>query len=327
MHFLHANVPQIMDKQSLEDLLALISVRNLSLAARQRHVSQSAYSRRLQAIEQRHDIVLFDRSHRPARPSPLLDAMRGDIELALSTLKRMEKMLSGSNLLDEQLTIVALHSLSAGALPLALKKLGAALNNHPVRMRSANRDGCFQMLMTGEVTLMISYDTELNTLRAPPHLVSTSKLCTDPFIPVCSPSIHENLPRLFEEGTPIPLLAYPSEVFLGRILSDDILPRSAVYFYPRLTAGMTSVLLTAAINELGVAWLPASTAGEAVRSGQLVKIVAPAFPTLELTVSMLRLRTPEMHRFDELHAALGVEIASAVGEMQRSCPTGQFATQ
>ncbi|MGQ7843804.1 hypothetical protein ACUNV4_04970 [Granulosicoccus sp. 3-233] len=51
--------------------------------------------------------------------------------------------------------------------------------------------------------------------------------------------------------------------------------------------------------------------------------MAKAFPTLELTISMLRLRTPEMHRFDELHAALGVEIASAVGEMQSSNSAAQ----
>lgn len=305
-----------MDRQSLEDLLALIHVRNLSLAARQRNVSQSAYSRRLQAIELRHGITLFDRSRRPARPSPLLDAMQGDIELALSTLKRMEKLLSVSSSVEEQLTIVGMHSLSAGALPLALKRLGPILDNHPVRMRSANRDGCFRLLMTGEVGLMVSYETDARVLRAPPHLVSTKKLCSDLFVPVCNQDIHASLPSHIKAGRAIPLLAYPAEVFLGRILSEDILPRSALSFSARLTAGMTSVLLAAAIDGLGVAWLPASTAGDAIQSGRLIRIDEPAFPTLDLTVSMLRLRTPEMHQLDELHAALGMEIAKAVGELQ-----------
>lgn len=301
-----------MDRQALEDLLALINVKNLTLAARQRNVSQSAYSRRLQAIEHRHGIVLFDRSRRPARPSHRLDAMRVDIELALSTLKRMEKLLSGTRPVEPQLTIAGMHSLSAGVLPVALEQMGDALKNRPVRMRSANRDGCFQMLMTGEVTLMVGYETETNKLRAPPHLVSTQQLCSDPFIPVCSPDIHKRLPELFAEGTEIPLLAYPREVFLGKILSEEIVPRSAVYFYPRLTAGMTNVLLTAAIKGLGVAWLPRSTAADAIRSGLLSWIDAPAFPVLELTVSLLRLRTPEMHQSDDLHAALGREIAKAI---------------
>ncbi|MGQ7843132.1 LysR substrate-binding domain-containing protein [Granulosicoccus sp. 3-233] len=307
-----------MDQQTLKDLLALINVRNLTLAAEQRNVSQSAYSRRLQAIELRHGITLFDRSRRPARPSPMLDAMRGDIELALSTLQRMEKRLSDSHTIEEHLTIVGMHSLSAGVLPIAMKRLGTLLDNHPVRMRSANRDGCFQLLMTGEVALMISYETDARALRAPPHLVTTKRLCQDPFVPVCNPVIHGSLSKLVSKSSPIPLLAYPTEVFLGRILSDDILPRSALAFSARLTAGMTSVLLGAAINGLGVAWLPASTAGEAIRSGRLIRIHDPAFPTLQLTVSMLWLRTPEMHRYDELHEALGGEIARAVGELHEA---------
>lgn len=305
-----------MDRQSLEDLLALINLRNLSLAARQRNVSQSAFSRRLQAIEQRHGIVLFDRSRRPARPSPRLDAMQDDIEQALSTLKRMETMLSGNSTVEAQLTIVGMHSLTAAALPLALKKLGSTLDNHPVRMRSANWDGCFQMLMTGEVTLMVSYETDTKPLRGPPHLVARNTLCTDRFIPVCSPQVHRRLPAMFESGTAIPLLSYPTDVFLGRVLSEDVLPRSAIYFSRCLTAGMTSVLLEAAINGLGVAWLPASTAGTVMKSGRLIYIDSPAFPTLQLTVSLLRLRTPEMHQFDELHGALGREIANAIRELQ-----------
>jgi DNA-binding transcriptional LysR family regulator len=49
------------NQQALEDLLALIKLRNVSRAARIRNISQSAYSLRLQAIEARHGANLVDR--------------------------------------------------------------------------------------------------------------------------------------------------------------------------------------------------------------------------------------------------------------------------
>lgn len=305
-----------MNQQTLEDLLALINVRSVSLAARQRHVSQSAYSRRLQAIEQQHGITLFDRSRRPARPSPVLDAMRADIELALSTLKRVDKLLSSDLAIEGNLSIAAMHSLSAGALPVALKSIAALLARHPVRLRSANRDGCFQFLMTGEVSLMLSYETDAMPLRAPPHLVTTTRLCSDPFIPVCCPEL---LPVLLDnrcQAEPVPLLTYPADVFLGAILSNDILPRCSRSFSLQLTAGMTNVLLSAALNGMGMAWLPASTVGEAVNSGSLHRVIDPAFPEVDLQVSMLSLRTPEIRELDTLVVSLGDAITQAVTRLR-----------
>lgn len=305
-----------MDQQALEDLLALISLRSVTLAARQRNVSQSAYSRRLQAIEQRNGITLFDRTRRPARPLPALDAMRIDIEAALGTLKRLDARLSTSGSMEGSLSIAAMHSLSMGALPIALKQIAAQLHHRPVRLRSANRDGCFQMLMTGEVSLMVSYETEAMALNAPAHLVRTTRLCVDRLLPVCSPAL---LPQLRKSGTTfdtVPLLTYPAEVFLGRVLSSELLPQSRRTFRPVLTAGMTSVLLSAAVQGLGMAWLPASVAADAIGSGALVEIGELGFSALDMGVSMLRLRTPDSQALDALYDALGACIASAVEDLR-----------
>jgi DNA-binding transcriptional LysR family regulator len=310
-----------MDQQSLQDLLALIDVRNVSLAARQQNVSQSAYSRRLQSIEQRYGITLFDRSRRPARPSPMLDAMRTDIEAALNTLKRMEKRLSSGIPVEGSLTIAAMHSLSTGVLPVALKHLAPELRHRGVRLRSANRDGCFQLLMTGEVSLMVSYETDALPLNAPPHLVATTQLCRDPFIPVCSPHIAADLQGDTTGAVagqhPIPLLAYPPEVFLGRVMNHEILARSERAFTHQLTAGMTSVLHSAAIAGIGLAWLPASITGDAIASGRLVQIEARGCPTLDLNVSMLRLRTPGTPELNALCESLGVAISRTFRNLQQ----------
>lgn len=61
MQFVHDG---LMDQRTIEDLLALIAAGNVTRAARLRHVSQSAYSRRLRAIEESLGVALFDRSSR-----------------------------------------------------------------------------------------------------------------------------------------------------------------------------------------------------------------------------------------------------------------------
>lgn len=49
----------------LQDFLALVRTRNFSRAATERHVTQSAFSRRIQALEDWAGVPLFDRSAHP----------------------------------------------------------------------------------------------------------------------------------------------------------------------------------------------------------------------------------------------------------------------
>ena len=98
-----------MDQQSLEDLLALIELRNITLAAQRRNVSQSAFSRRLKAIEDRYETELVDRSGRPAVPTQALNAMQEEIEFALISLKRVSNSFSRSVDMDPAVSIAAVH--------------------------------------------------------------------------------------------------------------------------------------------------------------------------------------------------------------------------
>ena len=49
----------------LDDILAIASTGSFSGAAERRHLTQSAFSRRIQQIEQHIGVELFDRSQKP----------------------------------------------------------------------------------------------------------------------------------------------------------------------------------------------------------------------------------------------------------------------
>ena len=58
--------------------------------------------------------------------------------------------------------------------------------------------------------------------------------------------------------------------------------------------------------------VPASTVGEVVNSGSLHRVVDPAFPEVDLQISMLSLRTPEIREPGTLVVSLGDAITHAV---------------
>ena len=131
-----------MDVKSLEDLWALIEVRNVTLAARRRHISQSAYSRRLQAIEAYYGVQLVDRSGRPARPTAALDSMRSEIERSLGDLRRLQLGFTHGAASERYVGIAAVHALACGLLPAALSRASQHSPDHHIHLRAANQDVC-----------------------------------------------------------------------------------------------------------------------------------------------------------------------------------------
>lgn len=300
-----------MDQQSLEDLLAFIEMRNISLAARRRNISQPAYSRRLKAIEDAHSVSLVDRSGRPSVPTRALQAMQEEIELALNSLKRVSKSLT-RNENNRTISIAAVHSLSAGSLPIAISKIEKQLAHLRIRIHSANRDICFRLLMTEEVSVMLAYETIDQQLQAPKDLVEKTIITSDQLVPVCTPGLFPQLQDIISRKELIPLITYPADIFLGRVMYNDVLARSPHAFSQKLVAGMSSVGLLSARAGLGVAWLPASIIKDDLSSKKLQIIEVDGFPTAELTISMLQLRTKRMLRLNSLWSTLVDAISSTV---------------
>lgn len=306
-----------MNQRSLEDLIALIEARNMTLAARRRNISQSAYSRRLQAIEARHVMPLVDRSKRPAVPTVRLDAMRTELEAALSALKELDNHLArGASDVNRILSIAAVHTLSSGPLPIAISKIREHLTRHHIRLRSANQDVCFQLLMTEEVSMMLAYETVGKPLQAPPDLAIKTTIVKEQMVPVCAPELLPLVKSIAPGEGLIPLIAYPATVFLGQVLRDDVLAGSPHYFSPRLVAGMTGTIIASTRAGIGVGWLPVSAIRKDLAAGSLVMIDRADFPKADLTISMLQLKTRSIQEFNFIWNALGAALSETIMDTQ-----------
>lgn len=283
-----------MNQLALEDLLAFIELRNITKAARRRNVSQPAYSRRLQAIEVFHGIKLVDRRVRPAIPTTALTDMRDEIKLVLSSLRRLSENLTHHKVDVHNISIATVQTLAATIVPTAISRVASKLSGWKVRLKSANHDVCFQMLMTEDVTIMLAYETEKLPLHVPTDLVEKSVIGSDKIVAICRPEQFEKFGNSIPGSGSIPLVAHPRNIFLGQILFDDILSRSSHHFSEVVTADLSSAVLASVHAGSGVAWLPYSFIKDELDRGDLTMLNNPLFPQVDINIVMLTLKTRDI---------------------------------
>ena len=306
-----------MDRDSLLDLLALIRAESVTLAAQSRNSSQSAYSRRLQAIEHQMKSDLVDRTRRPSGPTERLKQLEPDIKAALAGLERLVDGFSMRS--TEPLHLAALHSISANLLPRALTGLGPVLETRDLRLRASNQESCFQMLMTEEVMVIFVYQTPTSRLSPPRDLVHQQVVGHEAFIPVAAPGLLDSLRDRAARGAPLPLISYPGSSFFGELLQMVLLPQMSQGVTLRIVTALTQTISKCIQCGLGMGWLPRNSAEEAIASGALVEISDLGFPSTTIELTMMRLQTrkftPHADIVDTLCAQLS-GILKAAGPVE-----------
>lgn len=282
-----------MDLQLLDDLIAVADSGSLTEAALRRNVTQPAFTRRLQAIEQALGIQVIKRDSKPARPSDTLLHNIDEIRTLAYSLRRLRHDLLDTANPQRVLTIAALHAIALVHLPRALTRLHRVLPLSRIRLRAANRDECFTWLMTGQVRIMLVYETDQVQQQFNPELVERQRLCTERIIPVCSTKEHARQ-WAKPSATSIPLVGYPEDGVLGAIIREHIIEASTAQFSLVTSTEFSSAVLEFCAQGLGVGWVPELLAAEKIASGEIVELKDPQrFPTTEMTVSMLRVHAVE----------------------------------
>lgn len=281
-----------MDLQVLDDLIAIVEAGSVTDAAARRNVTQPAFTRRLQSIEKMLGIQVIRRGSKPARPSDALLQNIDEIRTLAYALRRLQNDLLHTANPERVLSIAALHAISLAHLPPVLSRLNQILPLSRIRLRAANRDECYMWLMTGQVRVMMIYETEQSLRQINSELVERTVVCKERMIPVCSTS--NGAADRWSQRAPIsiPLVGYPEDSVLGTILRDEILTRSDAQFSLAATTEFSSAVLELCGHGLGVAWVPERLAAEKLASGKIVELTdRTIFPAIDLNVSMFRLHT------------------------------------
>lgn len=282
-----------METKWLEDFLSLAETRSFSRAASDRHITQSAFSRRIMALEQWLGIELVDRSVNPAKLTSagwLFRRLAADL---LRDAYAARTLLSGHQPLADSSKVVQFavaHTLAFTFFPEWLKHLHDGLGSITTRVAAVNVPEGVQQLVDEKVDFVLGYHHPqlpilLDTNRFPFLLLGVERV-----LPFSAPD-EKGRPLFRLPGSaqqPLPFMAYSSGAFLGNVVEMMLLNASDPYHLQRrFETHMSEALKAMVVAGHGLGWLPESCVRNEVRNGRLVP-AGPATWTTSLEVRMYR---------------------------------------
>lgn len=273
----------------LEDIVAVIDTGSLSAAAERRCVTQPAFSRRIRAIEAHLGVELFDRTHKPLTLRPALASNEKKLRHLLSeTRETVAAIRRQAQKPERHLVIASQHAIAATLAPEVLERVSRQ-TPLTVRLRSANRDDCLALMMTGRADLVISYETEAEAAGTEGEFLERLDLGCEELLPVISSDGLDAFLRTLDRGQ-VPVIAYPGESFLGTLFKDAILPvlQADLDVQRRVETALTLAALEFAAKGIGAAWLPGRLVREALSEGRLASLQGQ-LPTAQMRMTAFRL--------------------------------------
>nr|WP_275445668.1 MULTISPECIES: LysR substrate-binding domain-containing protein [unclassified Halomonas] len=256
----------------MEDFVALANTRSFSASARQRHVTQPAFSRRIRSLEQAVGKTLVDRSTTPVGLTP-------EGQLFLVTARNLVEQLNeclghlrGLSMANEALDVVAAHSLALAFYPRWISRLQKGVGELPTRLVAMNVGDAIHVLREGNCDLMLGYHDPYATMQLDGDVFPSFSIGNAKMIPVCLPDT-DGLPCFPLSGSDsIPFLAYTQGAFLGRsvrmlLKNDPLRLRLKTVYETAMAEGLKGM----ALQGVGMAWIPDFCVREELTSGRLVR--------------------------------------------------------
>lgn len=284
----------------LEDFISLASTGNFSRSADERNISQSAFSRRIRALEHWLGADLIDRSRFPTTLTP---AGHSFYQVALDVVRILQRERAEFRGLVKRdartIRICATHTLAIHFAPGWISALRQAegTGELTVKMMAADLHDCGQALMEGACDLVLAYNTS-----AIPSVFAMSRLeaagiGADTVIPVSAAGPDGAARHGIEAASdePFPLLAYANNSYLGRLVGSALenwdLGRRA---RPSYESSLVEALKGMALAGEGIAWLPKTAIRTELAAGLLVPCARKA--DYDLAVEIRAYRRAERER-------------------------------
>lgn len=263
-----------MELKWLDDYIALIETGSFSAAAERRHVSQPAFSRRIQLLEDWLGVTLIDRARKPLQFTPVASENQAAFRSLVARIYEFRSTLKSESLDIADLTIAAQHTLATSYVPAFLKRLRHLEPEQNFRIRSENRSDAVTMLMRGQAEILIAYETAQTPCGVPSPIAMRQVLGVDRLVLVACPALHASLSVLHNDASPVPMLCFPPESFFGQVLRLEVLPelmrRQQVVV--RCVSEFAIGLRELALVGQGAAWLPGSLIADDLKRGRLMPL-------------------------------------------------------
>jgi DNA-binding transcriptional LysR family regulator len=288
-----------MDTKWLEDFVSLAGTRSFSRSAQLRHVTQPAFSRRIQALEAWAGVDLVDRSIYPTRLTPAGETFLAQAQEMLAGLQATRTLMrthqaSGSDMIDFALP----HTLAFAFFPQWLLELQRSFPQLKTRLIALNVHDAVLRLTEGHCDLLLAYDHPSQPLQLSPERYEMLTLGSETLAPFS---------RADADGRPVwrlpgsaaaklPYLSYAAGAYMARLVEHILKEaRESAQLDLVYETDMAESLKAMALEGHGLAFLPASSVRKDVRARRLAAAGEPGAWELAMEVRLVRER-PEVAR-------------------------------
>lgn len=282
-----------MELNWLEDFMELAAARNFSSAAATRHVTQPAFSRRIRALEKWVGTELVDRSSYPvgltSAGETFLEACR-DLLRDIYRIREECRQMGRAGI--ETIAFAGFHTIALNIFPDLLARIEMQTGPFITRMHVTDFYECVESLTLGRCDIALCYAHEFG-----PQVLHTgqfrSKLIQTEAFRLFSATDHKGKalidPASRSEAADLPLIAYPSNCFLGRVQSQLLLSfqNKGITFQTVYENSMSEAVKRMVMSGKGIGWLPESAVTRELATGEL-KAVGNAASRATLEVLAIR---------------------------------------
>ncbi|WP_159913190.1 LysR substrate-binding domain-containing protein [Pantoea sp. 18069] len=263
-----------METKWLEDFVSLAETRSFSRSAQLRHVTQPAFSRRIQALEAWAGTDLVDRSSYPTRLTPAGKTMYEQALEMLQSLQSTRSMLRAHVSAGKGMIGFAVpHTLAFTFFPAWVSNLHGLFGPFRSRLFALNVHDAVMRLVEGGCDLLIAYHHPSQPFQLDPDRYEMVSLGREILAPYVKPDaqgrpLHQ-LPGT--QSQPLPYLGYASGAYLGQV-TELILKQAgeAIHLERVYETDMAEGLKAMALEGHGVAFLPYSAVRNELQAGRLV---------------------------------------------------------
>ena len=279
-----------METKWLEDFVSLAETRSFSRSAQLRHVTQPAFSRRIQSLEGWAGTDLVDRSSYPTRLTPAGETLYAQSLEVLQSLQSARAMMRGHSTAGKDVIEFAVpHTLAFTFFPAWVSALGEKFGPIKSRLIALNVHDAVMRLVEGSCDLLIAYHHPSQPYQLDADRYEMVSLGEEVIAPYVKPDAM-GLPMFQLPGRPmqpLPYLAYAPGAYLGQMV-ELILKQSgmAIHFDRVYETDMAEGLKAMALEGHGIAFLPYSAVKKDVRAKKLVSAMPPGAKALEITMEV-----------------------------------------
>lgn len=250
------------------DLITLDQERSISKAAQKRYISQSAFSRRLQHLEETVGFSIIDRNSKEVSFTELGQVLLSTANTLQAQLNEsMQLIYEIKNTKDNTLRFAVVHSLVNSFFADYLRFVPIEEQAIKFEIMAINTGEGLKLLKEGKIDFLVSYASKHEMNQGKFDALSSVRVGETEIIPVYAKTTN----KTYDLNKHFPLLTYSKNAYL-RNLVDHVIQTNNLDCHILYETDNAENLKQLVLQGVGVAWLPRITIMDELAENKLIEL-------------------------------------------------------